>query len=148
MHIAIVNGPNLANIGLREPSIYGAQPLDSYLSSLRQQYPQHQISIFQSHCEGVLIEELYRLAEAGVSGIVLNAGAYTHTSIALLDAIRAIAGAGILTIEVHISNIYAREEYRRHSMIAEACRGVITGLGLGSYRLAIEALIEEAAGQD
>lgn len=143
MYIAILNGPNLSNIGLREPDVYGAQSFEDYITKLRAVYSAHQLSYFQSHCEGALIEELYRVTAAGAVGVVLNAGAYTHTSIAILDAIRAI---GVPTIEVHISNIYAREPYRHHSMIAPACRGVIAGLGLEGYRLAIDALLVAAGG--
>lgn len=139
VRIAIVNGPNLDRIGKREPSIYGATPLDAYYEQLREKYSSSvDFSYFQSNHEGALIDELYRLSDSGVEGIVLNAGAYTHTSIALLDAIRAIACP---VIEVHLSNIYAREPYRQHSMLASACLGTIGGFGLTSYRLAVEALL-------
>lgn len=139
MQIGIINGPNLQHIGKRETHIYGSHSWDTYLEHLRTAYPQCQLSYAQSHHEGVIIEELYRLdAEPDCIGIILNAGAYTHSSIAILDAIRAIQTP---VVEVHLSNIYAREAYRRHSLIAEACVGQITGLGLESYRLGIEALI-------
>ncbi len=139
MNILIINGPNLNLLGQRERSIYGEMPFDEYLSQLRRQYAAHQIDYFQSNSEGAIID---RLQADGftVDGIILNAGAYTHTSIAIADAIRAIEAP---VIEVHISNIHAREEYRHHSMIAAACRGQIAGFGLDSYRLAIEALIHD-----
>lgn len=136
--VEIINGPNLQRIGRREPEIYGTKTMEVCLEELRTTYSESlRITYFQSHSEGALIEHLYQLDDEGVDGIVLNAGAYTHTSLALADALRAIS---IPTIEVHISNIYAREEIRRHSLLSPVCRGVITGLGLDSYRLAIEAL--------
>ncbi len=137
MRIEIINGPNLGRIGQRETSIYGHQNFESWLSALREQYPQHEIGYSQSNCEGTIIDLLYEAAES-CQGILLNAGAYTHSSIAILDAIRAI---DIPVVEVHISQVFAREAYRRHSMIAEACQGVIAGFGLDSYRLGIEALL-------
>lgn len=141
MQIGIINGPNLQHIGLREPHIYGTRSWDNYMSELSTAFPQCLLTYTQSHHEGVIIDELYRLdAEPDCIGIVLNAGAYTHTSIAILDAIRAIQTP---VVEVHLSNIYAREAYRRHSLIAEACLGQITGLGLESYRLGIQALINK-----
>lgn len=136
--VEIINGPNLQRIGRREPEIYGTKTMEVCLEELRTTYSESlRITYFQSHSEGALIERLYQLEDEGVDGIVLNAGAYTHTSLALADALRAIS---IPTIEVHISNIYAREEIRRHSLLSPVCLGVITGLGLDSYRLAIEAL--------
>ena len=128
--VEIINGPNLQRIGRREPEVYGTKTMEAYSDSLH-------ITYFQSHSEGALIERLYKLDDEHVDGIILNAGAYTHTSLALADALRAIS---IPTIEVHISNIYAREEIRRHSLLSPVCQGVITGLGLDSYRLALEAL--------
>ena len=136
MNILIINGPNLNLLGKRETSIYGASSFDEFLASLRLKYPYHNIKYFQSNCEGAIIDRVHA-GGFDFDGIILNAGAYTHTSIAIADAIRAIEAP---VIEVHISNIYAREEYRHHSMIASACRGQITGFGLDSYRLAIEAL--------
>ena len=133
--VEIINGPNLQRIGRREPEIYGTKTMEVCLEELRTTYSESlRITYFQSHSEGALIERLYQLDDEGVDGIVLNAGAYTHTSLALADALRAIS------IQVHISNIYAREEIRRHSLLSPVCQGVITGLGLDSYRLAIEAL--------
>ena len=145
MKILIINGPNLNLLGRREPGIYGSSSFEDFLPKLRERYPQVEIEYFQSNVEGELIN---KMQEAGISpdpsrkgeyaGIVLNAGAYTHTSIALHDCIRAI---NTPVIEVHISNVHTREEFRHHSMISAACRGVICGFGLDSYRLAIEALI-------
>lgn len=139
MNILIINGPNLNLLGKREKSIYGECPFDKFLESLKQRYAGHRIDYFQSNSEGAIID---KIQEAGFScdGIVLNAGAYTHTSIAISDAIRAVPAP---VIEVHISNIHAREEYRHQSMIAAAATGSIIGFGLDSYRLAIEALIEK-----
>lgn len=136
MKIQIINGPNLNLLGTREPGIYGSTSFDDYLSTLRQRYPHVEIAYYQSNIEGELIN---KLQEVGFSadGIVLNAGAYTHTSIALHDCIRSLKA---LVIEVHISNVHTREEFRHHSFISSACRGVICGFGLDSYRLAIEAI--------
>ncbi|EGJ70647.1 3-dehydroquinate dehydratase, type II [Bacteroides coprosuis DSM 18011] len=137
MKVLIINGPNINLVGKREPSIYGAQSFEEYFLQMKLKYPTIDLSYFQSNIEGELINQIH---EVGFSydGIILNAGAYTHTSIALLDAIRAIKSP---VIEVHISNTQAREEYRHHSMIAAGCLGVICGFGLNSYQLALEALI-------
>ena len=137
MKIQIINGPNLNLLGVREPGIYGSSSFESYLPTLRQRYPDVQIDYYQSNIEGELID---RMQQVGFEydGIVLNAGAYTHTSIALHDCIRSLTAP---VIEVHISNVHTREEFRHHSMISAACKGVIAGFGLDSYRLAIEALI-------
>lgn len=137
MKIQIINGPNLNLLGLREPGIYGSCGFESYLEELRQRYPQDEILYFQSNIEGELINKIHEVGFGLVDGIVLNAGAYTHTSIALHDALR---GIEVPAIEVHISNVHKREEFRHHSMISAACLGVILGFGLGSYRLAIEGL--------
>lgn len=138
MHIGIVNGPNLGRIGSREVDVYGLRTMDSLLNELRNTYTNLSISYMQSNHEGELIDELYRLSDGTACGIVLNAGAYTHTSIAILDAIRAINPP---VIEVHLSNILARETYRHNSLIGCACLGTISGFGLDSYRLAVEALL-------
>lgn len=137
MTIHIINGPNLNLLGTREPGIYGSSTFEDYLLKLRQRYPSINIQYYQSNVEGLLID---RLQQVGFSadGIVLNAGAYTHTSIALQDCIHSLTAP---VIEVHISNVHKREEFRHHSMISCACKGVICGFGLDSYRLAIEALI-------
>ena len=137
MKILIVNGPNLNLLGQREPGIYGTSSFESYLPTLRQRYPDVEIDYYQSNVEGELIN---RMQQDGftVDGIVLNAGAYTHTSIALHDCIRSLKSP---VIEVHISNVHQRKPFRHHSYLSPACRGVICGFGLDSYRLAIEALI-------
>ena len=138
MNIIIINGPNLNLLGKREKSVYGENSFESYLEFLRNKYSEHQLVYFQSNIEGELINTLHQYGFGDTDGIVLNAGAYTHTSIAISDAIRAI---NVPVIEVHISNIHAREAYRHTSMIAAACKGSIAGFGMDSYRLAIEALI-------
>ncbi|MGL4333172.1 MAG: type II 3-dehydroquinate dehydratase [Bacteroidales bacterium] len=135
MKIQIINGPNLNLLGKREPSVYGATSFDDYIRMLRQKFPNDEISFYQSNCEGAIIDKIHEVGFE-YDGIVLNAGAYTHTSIAIADAIRAI---NTPVIEVHISNVHAREPYRHHSYLSAACRGVILGFGLDSYRLAIES---------
>lgn len=136
MNIVIINGPNLNLLGRRQTDIYGTLSFENYLKELRELYPQHHIDYFQSNSEGAIIDRLH--ADGFVAdAIILNAGAYTHTSIAIADAIRSITTP---VVEVHISNINAREEYRRTSYIGEVCRGSIMGFGLDSYRLAIEAV--------
>ena len=139
MKILIMNGPNLNLLGVREMAIYGSTSFDDYLQTLKQKYTDIELVYYQSNIEGELIN---KLQEVGFSfdGIVLNAGAYTHTSIALLDCIKSITTP---VVEVHISNVHAREEFRRHSVISPACKGVIAGFGLHSYQLAIEALIAQ-----
>lgn len=135
--IQIINGPNLNMLGLREPDVYGSRSFDDYLTELRKQYPDVEISYYQSNHEGDLIDCIQTVG-ISADGIVLNAGAYTHTSVALHDALRSVPAPAV---EVHISNVHQREEFRHHSLISAACRGVICGFGLDSYRLAIEALI-------
>ena len=137
MKIQIINGPNLNLLGTREPGIYGSSSFDSYLPTLCKQYADVQIDYYQSNIEGELIN---KMQEVGFSydGIVLNAGAYTHTSVALQDCIHSLKCP---VIEVHISNVHQREEFRHKSLISCACKGVICGFGLDSYRLAIEALL-------
>ena len=136
MKIQIINGTNLNLLGVREPGIYGSESFDVFLPKLQERYPDMEIDYYQSNVEGELIN---KMQEAGFScdGIVLNAGAYTHTSVALHDCIRSLKCP---VIEVHISNVHQREEFRHKSMISAACKGVICGFGLDSYRLAIEAL--------
>lgn len=138
MNITIINGPNLNLLGIREPGIYGSRGFDSYLEELRKLYPQVDIAYFQSNHEGDIIDKLHEVGFGATDGVVLNAGAYTHTSLAIADAISAINAP---VIEVHISNVHAREEVRHHSMISGVCRGVIAGFGLDSYRLALEHLL-------
>ncbi|MBS7399774.1 MAG: type II 3-dehydroquinate dehydratase [Prevotella sp.] len=137
--IQIVNGPNLNLLGKREPGIYGSSSFESCLPALRERYPDVQIDYFQSNIEGELINKMQEVGFC-YDGIVLNAGAYTHTSIALLDCIRSLR---CRVVEVHISNVHQREEYRHHSMISAGCKGVICGFGLDSYRLAIEGLLAD-----
>jgi len=141
MRIQIINGPNLNLLGKREPGIYGDSSFEAYLEELRKRYPQLQLDYCQSNVEGELINKIH---EVGFSydGIVLNAGAYTHTSVALLDALKAVETP---VIEVHISNVHKREEFRHQSKISAGCLGVICGFGLDSYRLAIEALLAHYA---
>lgn len=137
--ILIINGPNLNLLGRREPGIYGNCSMEEYLETLREQYPNHSIEYFQSNHEGEIIDKLHEVGfDNDMEGIVLNAGAYTHTSLAIADAISAIK---VPVVEVHISNVHAREEVRHHSMISGVCRGVIAGFGMNSYRLGIEALL-------
>ena len=135
--IAVINGPNLNLLGVREKSIYGDTSFDSYFAGLKSRFENVELTYFQSNCEGSIIDEIHRVG-FDVDGIVLNAGAYTHYSIAIADAIRAVKAP---VVEVHISNVHSREEYRHMSMIAPACRGVIAGFGLKSYDLAVEALL-------
>ena len=138
MRIQIINGPNINLLGKREPSIYGSVTFEEYLAELRKKYPDVELGYFQSNVEGEIIDIIQQTG-FDVDGIILNAGAYTHTSIALQDAIRSVTSP---VIEVHKSNVHAREQFRHVSMIACACRGVICGFGLNSYRLALEALLE------
>lgn len=137
MKIQIINGPNLNLLGVREKSIYGNSSFEDYLSELRKRFADIQIDYYQSNIEGEIINKIH---EVGFSydGIVLNAGAYTHTSVAIADAIAAV---NTPVIEVHISNVHKREDFRHHSMLAASCKGVIAGFGMDSYRLAIENLI-------
>lgn len=137
MKIQIINGPNLNLLGLREPTIYGSESIDQYIDKLREQYSILQIDYYQSNVEGELINKLH---EVGFSydGIIINAGGYTHTSVAIADAIAAIKTP---VVEVHVSNIYAREEFRHVSLTGKNCKGVLTGFGLNGYRLAIESLL-------
>ncbi len=134
MKIHIINGPNLNLLGKREPEVYGDRTFEAFFEALQNRYPQVTLSYFQSNIEGEIIDSLQQKGFSA-NGIVLNAGAYTHTSIGIGDAIAAIDSP---VIEVHISNIYAREAYRHQSLLAGKCVGVISGLGLDSYRLAIE----------
>ena len=138
--ILIINGPNLNLLGKREPDIYGHESFEQYLRKLREEYGENvALEYFQSNHEGDIIDKLHEVGfDAGIKGIVLNAGAYTHTSLAIADAIAAI---NIPVVEVHISNIAAREKIRHHSMLSGVCKGIIAGMGLDSYRLGIEALM-------
>lgn len=140
MKIQIINGPNLNLLGVREKSIYGDSSFDTYLEGLRSKYSILEIDYFQSNVEGEIINKLH---ETGFSydGIIINAGGYTHTSVAIADAITAIKTPAV---EVHISNIYAREEYRHISLTGKNCKGVLTGFGLDGYRLALESFLNRS----
>lgn len=137
MKIQIINGPNLNLLGIREPGIYGNKSFENYFEELVQKYPEQELSYFQSNVEGELINKIHEVG-FHYDGIIINAGGYTHTSVALADA---IAGVNTPVIEVHISNIYAREEYRHVSLTGKNCKGVLTGFGMDGYRLAIESLL-------
>ena len=141
MKILIINGPNLNLLGKREPEIYGNRSFEHYLKELRDEFGERAaIEYYQSNQEGDLIDKLHKEGfDKDVAGIVLNAGAYTHTSLALADAISSIERP---VVEVHISNIAAREEIRHRSMLTSVCKGIIAGFGLDSYRLAIESLLK------
>ncbi|MBQ3363937.1 MAG: 3-dehydroquinate dehydratase [Muribaculaceae bacterium] len=136
MVIHIINGPNLNLVGLREPEVYGNRSLDQYLQELIEQFPQHTIDVYQSNIEGEIVD---RLQQVGFDdcGIILNAGGYTHTSVAIADAVAAITAP---VVEVHISNIYAREPFRHKSLLSPVSKGIIAGFGLDSYRLALLSL--------
>ncbi|RZK42338.1 MAG: type II 3-dehydroquinate dehydratase [Pedobacter sp.] len=138
MKIQIINGPNLNLLGIREPSIYGNEGFDSFVAKLRELYGILEIDYFQSNIEGELIDKLHQVGFS-YDGIIINAGGYTHTSVAISDAIAAI---NTPVVEVHISNIYAREEYRHVSLTGKNCAGVLTGFGLDGYRLAIESFLK------
>jgi 3-dehydroquinate dehydratase-2 len=137
MKIAIINGPNLNLLGTREPDVYGNQTFEQFFQSLKNKYPQVEFSYFQSNVEGELISEIQNARE-GYKGIILNPGGYTHTSVAIGDAIAAIK---VPVIEVHISNVHAREDFRKISHVSAKCRGTIAGLGMEGYALAAEWLI-------
>jgi 3-dehydroquinate dehydratase-2 len=137
MKIQIINGPNLNLLGVREKSIYGDASFETYLETLRARFTNISIDYYQSNIEGEIINKLHEIGFS-YDGVVMNAGAYTHTSIAIADAIAAI---NTPVIEVHISNVHKREEFRHKSMIAANCKGVIAGFGMDSYRLALEHFI-------
>ena len=135
--IQIINGPNLNLLGKREPTVYGNSSFEDYLDTLRARYPQCEIAYYQSNVEGEMINKIHEVGFT-YDGIVLNAGAYTHTSIALHDAIKAVTTP---VVEVHISNVHAREWFRHVSLLSAACKRVILGFGLDSYRLAVESFV-------
>ncbi len=138
MKIAIINGPNLNLLGKREPGIYGAQDFESFLHELKLKFKHIAFEYYQSNVEGELINKLHEVGFT-YDGIILNAGGYTHTSVALADAVAAIKTP---VIEVHISNIFAREDYRKTSLIAPKCKGSISGFGLKSYELAVQSFLD------
>ena len=140
MKIAIINGPNLNMLGTREPGVYGSKTFEQFLSELKDRFPDVAFSYFQSNVEGELINELQRAGN--FDGIILNPGGYTHTSVAIGDAIAAIQCP---VIEVHISNVHAREDFRKISHVSAKARGTIAGLGLEGYALAVRFLLSEKA---
>lgn len=137
MNIIIINGPNLNLLGKREPDIYGSIPFEHYFKTLQDKYKDVDLFCFQSNIEGELIDKLHEIGFT-FDGIILNAGAYTHTSIAIGDAIASINSP---VIEVHISNTFSREEYRHHSFIAPNATGIVIGFGLKSYELALQSFL-------
>ncbi len=137
MKIIIINGPNLNLLGKREPGVYGNKSFEEYFSTLKEKFPVIEIDYFQSNVEGEIINKLHEVG-FNSDGIILNAGGYTHTSVAIADAIAAIKTP---VIEVHISNVYSREEYRHVSLMAKNCKGIIAGFGMDSYRLALESFL-------
>ncbi len=143
MHILILNGPNLNLLGRREPHIYGTTSFETYLETLERQHPEVTLSYRQSNHEGELIEALHQAgfpaAGPPADGVVLNAGGYTHTSVALADAVAAVP---VPVVEVHISHIFAREAFRHQSLLSRHCVGMVSGLGLDGYRLAVLHLIQ------
>jgi 3-dehydroquinate dehydratase-2 len=139
MKIQIINGPNLNLLGLREPGVYGSQSFETYFEILKGKYPTIVLDYFQSNVEGELINKLHEVGFT-FDGVIMNAGGYTHTSVALADAIAAISTP---VVEVHISNIYSREEFRHVSLTGKNCKGVLTGFGMDGYRLAIESLLSK-----
>ena len=142
MKIMVINGPNLNLLGKREPSVYGTRGFEDFFLELQTRFPQHELHYYQSNVEGELVGKIQEVG-FGFDGIVLNAGAYTHTSIAIHDAIGAVSTP---VVEVHISNVYAREEYRHKSLITSKCAGLLTGFGLEGYAMAINYLTGVKAG--
>lgn len=139
MQIIIINGPNLNLLGTREPDTYGDTSFEIYFDQLKTIFPTLEIHNYQSNVEGEIINKLHEVGFT-YDGIVLNAGGYTHTSVAISDAIAAIE---VPVVEVHISNVYAREDYRHHSLLAKNCKGVVTGFGLKSYEMAIDSFLSK-----
>lgn len=137
MKIAIINGPNLNLLGQRQPEIYGQEGFENYFNSLKEKFSGVELEYFQSNIEGELVDAIHALAKSGTA-MVLNAAAYTHTSVAIADAVAAV---DVPVIEVHISNVHARESFRHHSYIAPYAAGIIAGFGLDGYRLALESLV-------
>lgn len=143
MNLIIINGPSLNLIGSREPKIYGSKSFDLFIPELRNAFKMHTIEYFQSNGEGQIIDEIQKAANH-YDGIIINAGAYSHTSIAIADS---IASINVPVVEVHISNVFSREQFRRHSYLSEKCIGIISGFGLNGYKLAIEALLSHLNNQ-
>jgi 3-dehydroquinate dehydratase-2 len=139
MKILVINGPNLNLLGRREPAIYGTTTLTDIESRLKKRFPNVQFEFFQSNHEGALIDQLQKVIDGAFDGVVINPGAYSHYSYAIRDAIAALKTP---VVEVHISNVHAREEFRRHSVITPVCKGVVTGFGDMGYELAVKFLVE------
>ena len=138
MKICIINGPNLNLLGQREPGVYGSESFESYLDVLKKKYSEIEFTYFQSNIEGEIIDKLHE-TDFSSDGIIMNAGGYTHTSVAIGDAVKAIKTP---VVEVHISNVHAREEFRSISMISAGMKGIITGFGMDSYRLGVESFLK------
>lgn len=138
-HIEIINGPNLNLTGLREPEVYGRTTMEEYIETLRATFPEVELTYFQSNVEGALISRIQQVGFEA-DGLIVNLGGYSHTSVALRDALLAVPSP---KVEVHLSNIFAREEYRHHSLVTSACRGMVCGLGLQGYELALRALCQQ-----
>ena len=139
MKILVVNGPNLNLLGTREPSVYGISTLQDLEKRLKKKYPRVKFEFFQSNSEGEMVDALHKTIRSSVDAVVINPGAYSHYSYAIRDAIAALK---IPVVEVHISNVHAREEFRRHSVITPVCKGVVSGFGGMSYELAVQFLVE------
>jgi 3-dehydroquinate dehydratase-2 len=140
MSILIINGPNLDILGKREPEIYGNTTLSDIENRLKEKFPKAKLEFFQSNSEGPIVEALHKALDGSIDGIVLNPGAFTHYSYAIRDA---VASLKVPVIELHLSNVYAREEFRRESVIAAECKGVIAGFGARGYELAVEFLLQQ-----
>lgn len=141
MRILVINGPNLNLLGTREPGVYGSETLDQIEHSLRESFPEADLEFFQSNHEGALIDRLHEAHLDEIDGIVMNPGGLSHTSVTLRDAVASIA---VPVVEVHLSNIHARESFRERSIVAGACMGVVAGLGAAGYRLAIQHFLAMA----
>ncbi|MEZ4697528.1 MAG: type II 3-dehydroquinate dehydratase [Rhodothermales bacterium] len=139
MKLLIINGPNLNLLGTREPGTYGSESIEDVIQSLRRSFPDAELDHFQSNVEGELIDRLHRANTDGVDGVIFNPGGYTHTSVALRDAVASIA---VDVVEVHISNVTAREDFRHVSLIAPVCAGIIAGFGTIGYRLAVRYFLD------
>ncbi|MCB0718953.1 MAG: type II 3-dehydroquinate dehydratase [Bacteroidetes bacterium] len=139
MKLLIINGPNLNLLGTREPGTYGSESIEDVIQSLRRSFPDAELDHFQSNVEGELIDRLHRANTDGVDGVIFNPGGYTHTSVALRDAVASIS---VDVVEVHISNVTAREDFRHVSLIAPVCAGIIAGFGTIGYRLAVRYFLD------
>ncbi|MCH8555216.1 MAG: type II 3-dehydroquinate dehydratase [Schleiferiaceae bacterium] len=144
MKIQIINGPNLNLLGSREPDVYGNQTFEDFLAQLKLNFPAVSFLYFQSNIEGELVSAIQNASSAACDGIIINAAAYTHTSIAIADALAAVA---IPAVEVHISNVFQRESFRHHSYVAPKCLGSLSGFGLYGYQLAVDALLQHCKSQ-